>query len=92
MPNGIVKQDAFRGKIKAAMKDEKEKLRAWAEGWKRAGKVLEQMRREEIRKSSLPDGVIILSDACESAIYLNPPALTSGLIEQQKLFSRLRNK
>lgn len=74
------------------MKDEKENLRAWVENWKRTGEVLEQMRREEIRNSNLADSIVLLSDACESALYLNPPQPTSGLIELQKLFSRVRKK
>ncbi|MGI8788356.1 MAG: hypothetical protein ACR2HG_11420 [Pyrinomonadaceae bacterium] len=91
MPNAAVKRAVSCDKIKA-MEDEKEQLRAWAENWKRAGKVLEELRREEIRNSSLPDSIILLSDACESALYLNPPEPVSGLLEQQKLFSRLRKK
>ncbi len=72
------------------MKDEKKRLRAWAQTWKETGKFLEELRRREMRETSLPDTLLALSDACESALRLYPPQPTSGLIEMQKGFRHLR--
>lgn len=71
---------------------EKEMLARWVENWKEAGKELEKIRREEIRASSVQAAVLALTDAFESAIRLNPPKPTSGLVEQQKLFKKMRVK
>ena len=72
------------------MKDYKEKLRAWARTWEKTGELLENIRREEMRESSLPETILALTDACESALLLNPPQPTSGLIEMQRIFRRLK--
>ncbi len=74
------------------MKDDREKLRAWAQGWKKTGKVLEGINREEMREVSLPEAILALTDACESALLLYPPQPTSGLIEMQKVFRRLKSR
>jgi len=74
------------------MNDDREKLRAWVKGWEKTGKFLEELRRKEIRESNLAESILILSDACESALYLSSPQPTSGLIEMQALFSRLKKK
>lgn len=72
------------------MNDDKEKLRAWVETWRETGKVLEKLRREEMREESLPETILALTDASESALRLNPPVPTSGLIEMQRKFLKLR--
>jgi len=72
------------------MKDDKEKLRAWAKTWKNTGKILANINREEMREASLPETILALSDASRSALRLNPPQPTSGLVEMQKIFRRLK--
>lgn len=72
------------------MNEEKEQLRAWANTWKKTGKILENIKREEMREVSLPETILALTDACQSALRLNPPQPTSGLIEMQKVFRRLK--
>jgi hypothetical protein len=70
--------------------EEREKLRAWVNGWKETGEVLEKLRREEFRSSNLAETILSLSDASESALFLYPPQPTSGLIEMQKLFMKFK--
>lgn len=74
------------------MKDEREQLQAWAAGWKKTGELLEQINREEMREVSLPQTILALTDASESALLLYPPQPTSGLIEMQKIFRRLKSR
>ena len=71
-------------------KPEKEDIRRWLAGWQTAGPVLERLRAEAIRNSNTTAAIEQLSDAFESALHLYPPAATSGLVEQQRIFARLR--
>lgn len=69
---------------------EKENIRRWVTGWQKASAVLERLRAEAIRNSNTAAAIEQLSDAFESALlYYQPPA-TSGLVEQQRIFARLR--
>lgn len=64
--------------------------RAWAATWRDAGPRLEAIRRHELRDL---DACAALSLLCGTADYHQPPrvpAATSGLIEQQRLFAKLR--
>jgi len=72
------------------MKDEKEKLRAWAESWKKTGKVLEELRHEEIKNSNLADSIGSFNLALKSALWLEPAKPYSGFVEYHKFLSKLR--
>ena len=72
-------------------KAESEHNRQWVASWRSASDVLERLRTEAIRQSDTAAAIELLSDAFESARLHNPPATTSGLIEQQRLFSRWRS-
>ena len=50
----------------------------------------EQLRAQVSRNSDTAKAIEQLSDAFESARRHCPPATTSGLVEQQRLFARLR--
>lgn len=64
-------------------------IRRWLDRWQTAGPVLERLRVEAIRNSDTAAAIEQLSDAFESALRHYPPAATSGLVEQQRLFARL---
>ena len=70
--------------------EEREKLRAWVNGWKETGEVLEKLRREEIRNLNIAETILSLNDASESALLLYPPKPTSGLIQMQKFFMKFK--
>ena len=73
------------------MKNAAEQLRTWVDCWKQAGPALENLRRQELlgldgsNYLALWDGP--LQWACEHATE----RLSSGLVEQQRLFARLRS-
>ena len=69
---------------------EEKNLRRWVAGWQKAGSLLERLRNEAIRNSDTACAIEQLSDAFESALRHYPPAATSGLVEQQRIFARLR--
>ena len=74
-----------------AMDDlEEQRVRQWIRNWEAAAPVLERLRDEAIRNSDTATAIEQLSDAFESArLHWSPPT-TSGLVEQQRLFARLR--
>ncbi len=69
---------------------EEQRVRQWLRNWEAVAPVLEELRAEAIRNSDTAAAIEQLSDAFESARRHYPPATTSGLVEQQRLFSRLR--
>ncbi len=64
--------------------------RRWVQGWKNAAPALERVRRQELR---LLDSFATISLLCGSADYHTPPRApkaTSGLVDQQRAFSKMR--
>jgi hypothetical protein len=72
--------------------DEREMIKRWIEAWKAAGPELEKMRAEDIRSADTALAIEQLADAFASALYLHRPRPDSGLVEQQRWFSRLRRE
>jgi hypothetical protein len=70
------------------MANEREKQ--WVDTWRRAGKRLAELRRDELRAVDTQQALLTLADAFESCRLQHPPGPTSGLVEQQRLFRRLR--
>jgi hypothetical protein len=65
--------------------------RAWVDTWRSAAPRLEAIRRRELREL---DAFTAISWLCGDVDYHVPPRApvpTSGLIEQQRLFSRQRH-
>lgn len=65
-------------------------LKAYADAWREVSPILEAMRDEELRSTPLPVAMAQLSSMIDSAIFLKPLSDTSGLVEMQRIFSRLR--
>lgn len=72
------------------VKSQEQLVQRWIEDWKAAGPVLESLRAEEIGRTDTAAAIEQLSDAFESARREWSPSTTSGLVEQQRLFARLR--
>jgi len=66
------------------------KIRAWVETWKRAGPVLERIRREELRDFRYEDHPEVIDALLEIGCRRAVPRPTSGLVEQQRLFAKAR--
>jgi len=62
----------------------------WAENWREAGRVLERLRREELRKVDTAQALRNLSGMYESCRMHFAPRPDSGLVIQQDLFRRLK--
>ena len=69
---------------------EQEKIRRWVETWKSAGPELEKIRLREIRDEDNLLSLRLLARAFNHATRTQPPDPTSGLIEMQRYFAKLR--
>lgn len=69
---------------------EEQRVRQWVRNWQKVGPILELLRDEEIRNTDTAAAIEALSDAFESARLHWTPPKTSGLVEQQRWFARLR--
>ena len=58
--------------------------------WQRAGPELERMRRDDIRCADTAQSLPAFDGLFENAVLAFPPAMTSGLVEQQRRFRRLK--
>ena len=69
---------------------EKELEIKWVAAWRRAGERLAELKREELRNIDTQHSLLNLADAFESCHLHHPPRTTSGLVEQQRWFRKLR--
>lgn len=69
-----------------------ERGRRWVDAWKRAAPELERMRREELRQLDVYKAISLLSGPCDYTVEPRSPKPTSGLIEQQRLFQKLKRR
>ena len=70
-------------------------MRLWVENWRRVGPELERIKRAELRALTEKEAYersIALAECLQAEHWINPKRITSsGLIEQQAIFSRGRD-
>ena len=64
----------------------------WVAVWKNAGREMDRLRKQELRKQNSEETILSLLPAFEDAIVKNEPRPSSGMIEQQRYFKRWREK
>jgi len=64
-------------------------MRRWVQTWKEAGPWLEEIRRRDIENADTQVAVSMLFSEDDDSPYL-PRRTTSGLVEQQAWFAKLR--
>ena len=64
--------------------------REWARTWKAAARELEVVRRAEIKSADTAAAIFALDDAFCSMLASLSPRSSSGFVEMQSLFQRLR--
>ena len=71
--------------------DNRELTKQWVEHWKRVGPILEKVRHDELRAMTDEQSRQAFTNVCEYVQQFPRPAprLTSGFVEQQRLFMRL---
>lgn len=62
----------------------------WIASWRLAAVDLDRIRREEVQQADTAAAVLALAGAFRYAREHLPVRQTSGLVEQQRLFARLR--
>ena len=74
------------------MNDEDPNVRRWVEVWKQAGQSLEEIERQRLRSFRYEDHVSEIDELLELAFRFAQPRSTSGLVEQQRWFAKLRKR
>jgi hypothetical protein len=69
---------------------QRELLRRWVDTWRQAGPELDDVRRREIETADTQEAVQQLFGAGDDPIDIPPPPATSGLVEQQAWFVKMR--
>lgn len=73
------------------MDDEARQTKAWVENWKRAGQALDAIRAEELQALDRTNYLEQIDGMLQWAVEHAEPRLTSGLVEQQRIFATLRS-
>jgi len=67
-------------------------MKQWVDNWERVGPILEQIKAEELRKPNYHEELEGLLPMCDLACVQTEPQKTSGLVEQQRLFAKMREQ
>jgi hypothetical protein len=70
--------------------DDREQMRQWVETWLRAGPELDEIRRREIESLDTREAIRQLFGSSTGLFPNLPVSTTSGLVEQQAWFAKLR--
>lgn len=65
-------------------------IRQWVAAWKEAGPELERLRQEDVRNADPRESIQILASAFNYATRSQPPRESSGMVEMQRIFAKLR--
>ena len=62
----------------------------WVQAWREAGQVMEKLRREELRRLDARTAIGLLCGPADYRVPPRAPKPYSGLVEQQRWFSKAR--
>lgn len=65
-------------------------LKAWAKMWVGTGKKLKEIRRKEIQSLNTFEAIESFNQSFRWAMASAPKRINSGLVEQQRIFKKLR--
>ncbi|HLC15110.1 MAG TPA: hypothetical protein VJL89_02650 [Thermodesulfovibrionia bacterium] len=74
------------------MESDREAIKKWVETWKTAASALDKIRRDELMAFDYEKNFEIIDSMLQYACDHAETRLTSGLVEQQRLFMKLREK
>ncbi len=60
----------------------------WVQAWREAGPILEQLRRDELRRLDGRRAIALLCGPADYRVAPRAPKPTSGLVEQQRWFMK----
>ncbi|MBN1900086.1 hypothetical protein JW926_02020 [Candidatus Sumerlaeota bacterium] len=73
------------------METEKEKQMKWVKAWKRAEVALEEIHRKDLREFNYEERRVAVLGMLELGALFRRPRNSSGMIEMQKLFRKMRS-
>lgn len=76
--------------LRAQRLRELQAARRWVAGWKKAGPRLERIRAGEMARCDVQRALAALEDSFLSSMRHFLPGSSSGLVEQQRYFRKLR--
>jgi hypothetical protein len=62
--------------------------RQWVEAWREAGREMELLRRQELRRLDAQRAIALLCGPADYHVPPRAPRTTSGLVEQQRWFKK----
>jgi hypothetical protein len=72
--------------------DKEEELKAWVQTWQQAGKALKEIKWRELRHYDYEKHLSLVDSMLQWAYEHREERLTSGLVEQQRWFMKLREE
>ena len=73
-------------------REDTERMKAWVKTWKRAGSALQRVKTEELRSEDYGKDFELIDGMLEWVVDHARERKTSGLVEQQRLFRKMRNR
>ncbi|MEW6606851.1 MAG: hypothetical protein AB1414_05260 [bacterium] len=70
----------------------KEEIRKWIKIWKIAGEALAKVKRNELQSYDYKKNQVIVNEMLQYACEHSKVRLNSGLVEQQQIFIKFREK
>ena len=70
--------------------NQKKELRAFVERWRLASAKFEELRRKDLRNVNVAEHIEAMNGAFEAALSTQTRT-TSGLVEQQAIFAKIRD-
>ena len=64
----------------------------WVKTWQRAGKALDKIKRRELHGYDYNKNLKVIDEMLQWAYDHRKIRLTSGLVEQQRLFMKIKNR
>lgn len=91
-PAGVSRLGVGRRYNQGMEPHDRDALAAWVRQWQITGPLLDQLRREALARVDTAEALANLDDAFEAALAQMPKRTTSGLVEMQRWFAKLREK
>jgi hypothetical protein len=80
----------YRSKLSDWTPDQLAQAKRWVQTWKEAAPILEQLRREELRRLDPLRSIELLCGPADYTVPPRAPKPSSGLAEQQRWFMKAR--
>ena len=71
---------------------ENKQTEKWVKTWQRAGEALEEIKQQELRSYDYHKNLKVIDEMLQWAHEHRKIRLTSGLVEQQRLFMEIRDR